>query len=178
MCIFLEKVLLFSLLQWWSWLNCMSMLFGHHTWDDYIHKPDVLWDWCITIKLYPFLCCANGCYYFFFCYDCWLIQLLSDLATTCEDTSLTTRIHRFRATLNTGVGHSSHSATWSTLQIRNCICLGPDIRTIDYVIVTFNRLLSKSIRGIILLFWTSRGIEDKIVHNLSWYCGQTSTTYQ
>jgi len=154
MCIFLEKVLLFSLLQWWSWLNCMSMLFGHHPWDDYIHKPDVLWDWCITIKLYPFLCCANGCYYFFFCYDCWLIQLLSDLATTCEDTSLTTRIHRFRATLNTGVGHSSHSATWSTLQIRNCICLGPDIRTIDYVIVTFNRLLSKSIRGIILLFWT------------------------
>jgi hypothetical protein len=68
--------------------------------------------------------------------------LLSDLATTCEDTSLTTRIHRFRATLNTGDVHSSHSATWSTPQIRNCKCLGPDIRTIDYVIVTFNRLLS------------------------------------
>jgi hypothetical protein len=121
----------------------MSMLFRHHPWDDYIHKPDILWDWCITIKLYPFLCHADGCYNFFFCYDCWLIPaLLSDLATTCEDTSLTARIHRFRATLNTGDEHSSHSATWSTLQIRNCICLGPDIRTIDYVIVTFNRLLS------------------------------------
>jgi hypothetical protein len=90
----------------------------------------------ITIKQYPFLCHANGCFYFFFCYDCWLIPALgADLATTCEDTSLTTRIHRFRAPLNTGDVHSSHSATWSTLQIRNCICLGPYIRTIDYAIV-------------------------------------------